>query len=136
MSDRKTGYSPLYVKNKRDVTNDVMFAYMHKKINILLSVLSIFFSFFYYDFNLNTQGFVLLSINWAPIKTCKFSRNAINAYLLYSCFIYRHIQPFFLYRNKLYIFPMLGLAKIRTNWEYTESKVWTIELRVHIYRLR
>ena len=29
------------------VTNDVMFAYAHEKIKILLSVLSIFFSFFF-----------------------------------------------------------------------------------------
>ena len=57
MSDRKTGYSPLNAENNRGVTNDVMFAYMHTKINILLSVLSIFFLSFY-DFNLNTQGFV------------------------------------------------------------------------------
>ena len=34
------------------------------------------------------------------------------AYLLYSCFIYRHIQAFFLYQNKLYIFQKLVLAKI------------------------
>ena len=36
-------------------TNDVMFAYVHEEINILLSVLSIFG---FYDFNLNTKGFV------------------------------------------------------------------------------
>ena len=35
--------------NHRDVTNDVMFVYVQEKINILLSVLSIFFflSFFH-----------------------------------------------------------------------------------------
>ena len=52
-------YSPLNAENNRGVTNDVMYAYMHTKINILLSVLSIVFSLFY-DFNLNTQGFVYL----------------------------------------------------------------------------
>ena len=46
-------------KNKPGVTNDVMFAYVHEKMNILLSVLSIFFSLFY-DCNLNTQCFVYL----------------------------------------------------------------------------
>ena len=34
-------------------------AYAHEKINFLLSVLSIF-SLSFYDFNLNTQGFVYL----------------------------------------------------------------------------
>ena len=42
MSDRKTGYYPLNAENNRGVINDVMFAYVHTKINILLSVLSIF----------------------------------------------------------------------------------------------
>ena len=67
MPDWKTGYSPCNAENNspcnaennRDVTNDVMFAYVLKKINILLSVLNIF-SFSFYDFNLNTQGFVYL----------------------------------------------------------------------------
>ena len=53
----------------------------------------------------------MLSINWASIETCKFSQNAMYAYPLYSCFIYRHVKAFFLYWNKLYIFPILGLAK-------------------------
>ena len=42
MSDRKTGYSLLNAENNRGVTNDVMSTYLHTKINILLSVLSIF----------------------------------------------------------------------------------------------
>ena len=46
MSKKKTGYSSLNAENKLIVTNDVMFAYVHKKINILLSVLS-FFPFFF-----------------------------------------------------------------------------------------
>ena len=58
MSGRKTGYSPLNVENNWSIPNDVMFAYEHEKINILLSVLSIFLSF--YDFNLKIQGFVYL----------------------------------------------------------------------------
>ena len=39
MTDRKTGYSSLNTENNRGVNNDVMFAYVHTKINILLSVL-------------------------------------------------------------------------------------------------
>ena len=45
MSDRKTEYSPLNAENNRGVCNDIMFAYVHTKINILLSVKSICFSF-------------------------------------------------------------------------------------------
>ena len=47
MSDRKVGYFSLNVENKRGVTNGVMFAYAHEKINILLSVLSILSFFFF-----------------------------------------------------------------------------------------
>ena len=46
MSDRKTGYAPLNAKNNRGVTHDVMFAYMHEKTDILLSLMSTFLSFF------------------------------------------------------------------------------------------
>ena len=46
MSDRETGYSPLHAESNWDVTTDVMFAYAHEKINILLSVLSMFFFLF------------------------------------------------------------------------------------------
>ena len=59
MSDSKTWNSPLNAETNRGVTNDVMFVYAHEKINILVSVLSIGF-FLFYDFNLNTQGFVYL----------------------------------------------------------------------------
>ena len=52
----------------------------------------------------------LLNINWASVETCQFSRNAIYTYLLYSCFIYRHVQTVFQYQNKLYISPIIGLA--------------------------
>ena len=58
MSDRKIGYSPLNAENNLGVTNDVLCAYAHEKINILLSVLSIFFFLFYVLFYLNTQDFV------------------------------------------------------------------------------
>ena len=52
----------------------------------------------------------LLNINWASVETCQFSRNAIYTHLLYSCFIYRHVQTVFQYQNKLYISPIIGLA--------------------------
>ena len=47
-------------KNNRAVTNDDMFALSHEKINILFLFWAFFFLF--YDFNLNTQGFVNLEI--------------------------------------------------------------------------
>ena len=47
-------YSPLNVENNWGVTDDVMFAYAHEKINNLLSVSSSSSFFFFYDFNLNT----------------------------------------------------------------------------------
>ena len=62
MSDRKIWYSPLNAENNLDVTDEVMFAHVHTKLNILLSVLSIFFFILLYEFNLNTQGFVYLKI--------------------------------------------------------------------------
>ena len=39
------GYSSLNAENNRGVTNYFIFAWSHEKINILLSVLRIFFSF-------------------------------------------------------------------------------------------
>ena len=45
MSDRKTRCSPLNAENNQGVINDVVFTYVHQKVNILLSVLSIFLSF-------------------------------------------------------------------------------------------
>ena len=59
MSDRKTGYSALSAENNRGVNNDVMFAYVHEEMNILLSVLTIF-SFFFIIVTINTQSFVYL----------------------------------------------------------------------------
>ena len=114
MSDRKTGYTPLNAENNRDVNYDVMFAYVRTKLNFLLSVLSIYFVLFFYDFNLNTQGFVYLEFvkyQVPPKKRASFCSNAMYPDLLYSCLIYRHAQAFFQYQNKPYIFPMLGLAK-------------------------
>ena len=62
------------------VTNGDMFEYVQEKINILLSVLSIFFLFFFffffYDFNLNTQGFVYLK------------------FVLYQPGLHRNVQAF------------------------------------------
>ena len=46
MSDRKTRHSSLNEENNRGITNDVRFAYVYEKINILLSVLSIYSFFF------------------------------------------------------------------------------------------
>ena len=46
----------LNAENNRGVNDNVAFAYAHEKMNILLSVLSIF-SFYYNDFNLNTNSF-------------------------------------------------------------------------------
>ena len=59
MLDRKIAYSPLNEEASINVTLGLMFAYAHEKINILFSVLSIV-SFPFYDFNLDTQGFVYL----------------------------------------------------------------------------
>ena len=88
MSDWKTAYSPFNPENNHGVTNDVMFVYVHEQINSLLSVLGIL-SFFLYEFHLNTQDLVYLEFAKYQLglhRTCKFSRNAIHAFL-YSCFI-------------------------------------------------
>ena len=91
-----------------------MFVYAHEKINIPVSVLSIVF-FLVYDFNLRTQGFIYLEFfqyqlglhsNVQVFVRCNVCISAIQL------FIYKYVQAFFLYRNKSYIFPMLGLAKI------------------------
>ena len=71
MSGRKTGNCPLNTEKNQCVTNDVMFTYVYEKINILLSVLSIFF-FLFYDFNLNTQGFVSLEFVKYPQERASF----------------------------------------------------------------
>ena len=47
------------------------------------------FFFIFYEFNLNIQGFVYLEFvkyqfNWASIETCKFSRTAMHADILYT----------------------------------------------------
>ena len=93
MSDRKMGYSPLNAKNNLDVTDEVMFACVHTKLNILLSVLSIFF-FLLYDFNLNTQGFVYLKIvkyqlilhrNVQVFAKCNVCISAIHLFYIQTC---------------------------------------------------
>ena len=95
MSDRKTGYSPLKAENTRCVINDVLFAYAHEKINILLSVLSIcYFLVYFYDFNLNTQGFVHLELvkyqlgihrNVHVFATCNVCIFAIQLFYIQTC---------------------------------------------------
>ena len=86
MSDRKTGYSPL---NNRVVTNDVMFVYAHEKINI------------FYDFYLNTQGFVYLKFAKYQLGLQRnvATFHAMYAYLLYSLYGFLPISS-------------IGLAKI------------------------
>ena len=89
------------------------------------------FFFLFYDCNLNTQCFVYLEYvkyqlglhrNEQVFAKCNVYHTYI--YMLYSCFMYRHVQTFFLYRNKLYIFPLLGLAK---TW-VLESVLWSVQL--------
>ena len=97
-------------KQYRDVTNDVMFAYVRTKTNILLSALSIFFlSFFIILINLNTQGFVYLEFVKYQLG---LHRNvqvfAQCMHICYTVVFVIHVQAFFLWRNKSYIFPMLG----------------------------
>ena len=101
--------------NIRCVTNDALDAYAHEKINILFSVLSVFFLSFY-DFKLNIQGLVYLEIvkyqlglqrNVQGFAKCNVCISTIQLF-------YVHVRAFFLYWNKSYIFPMLGLAKLIT----------------------
>ena len=92
------------------VTYDVMFAYTHEKINVLLPVLSIFVLF--YNFNLKTQGFLytltLLSINWASVETSKFVViSAIQSFYIQPCPAFLPVS-----KNKSYSFPTLRLALI------------------------
>ena len=80
-------------ENNRGVTNDVMFALSHEKRNILFSVLSIL-SFFFYDFNLNTQGFVCSEIvkyqlnihrNVRVLTKCNVYIPAIQLFYIQTC---------------------------------------------------
>ena len=48
---QENGYSPSNAENNRGVSNDVMFAYAHMKINILLSVFFFFFTFFFHFYD-------------------------------------------------------------------------------------
>ena len=79
--------------NNRGVTNDVMFTYVHTKINILLSVLSIFL-FPFYDFNLNTHGCIYLEFvkyqlglhrNVQTFAKCNGCISAIQLFYIQTC---------------------------------------------------
>ena len=111
VSGSKSGYAPLNAENGVSVTFGFIVAYANEKTNILVSILNIIF-FLFYDIYLNTQVLHTwnLSINWVSVDTCQLSRNATYAYLLYNCFIYRHVHTVFLYQNKLHIFPIIRLA--------------------------
>ena len=89
MTKRKTGYSSLNAEN-RGVTIDVMFAYVHKKINNLLCFCEHFF-YLFYDLNLNTQGFVYsefvkyqlgLHRNVQGFAKCKVYLSAIHLFYI------------------------------------------------------
>ena len=84
MSDRNTGCSPLNAENNQGVTYDVIFAYAHEKINILLSVLNIFISVFY-EFNLKTQGFVSHHRNVQVFAKCNVCISAIQLFYIQRC---------------------------------------------------
>ena len=71
-----------------------MFAYVNMKINILLSVLSIFFFLSFYDFNQNTQGFVNsefvkfqlgLHTNVQGFAKCNVCISAIHLFYIQIC---------------------------------------------------
>ena len=86
-------------------------AYAQDKVNFWISVWTLFFFFcmtlIWIHKILLTWN--LFGITWASVETCQFLRNAMYAYLLDSCFIYRHVQTVILYQNKLYIFSIVGL---------------------------
>ena len=93
-------------KKNRDVSNDVIFAYVHEKINILLSVLSKFVSFFDYDFILNTQGFLYLECvkyqlglqrNVQVFAKCNVCISAIQLFYIQTCPGFRHISKLIVY---------------------------------------
>ena len=101
-------------KQPRGVSNNVLFAYVHEKLDILLSDFSILSSFFFNNFNLNTQGFVYLELvqyqlglqgNVQVFAKCNLCISAIQLFYI------QKIQAFFLHWHKSYIFPMLGLAE-------------------------
>ena len=116
---RKTGFSPINAENNRGVTNDVMFTHADEKINILLSVLSMFFLLLLllllYDFNLNTQGFVYLEFvkyqrgihrNVQVFAKCNVCISAIHLLYIKTC-------PIFLPTSKLIVYISdVGLTNI------------------------
>ena len=70
------------------------------------------FFFLFYDFNLNTQGFVYL----------EFIKYQLGIHRNMQGFGKMHVKAFFLYQNKLYIFLILGLA----NTEYWNPHIYPI----------
>ena len=74
----------------RGVNNDVMLAYVHEKMNILLSVLSIFV-FLFYECNQNTQCFVYLEF----VKYQLGLHRSMQVFAKYNVYIYA-IQLFLL----------------------------------------
>ena len=110
VSVSKPWYAPLNTENSLSGTFNFKVAYAHEKINILGTVLNII-AFLFFDVNLNTQDFVYLEFvkyHKASVETFQFSRNAMYAYLLYSCFIYRYVQTVFLCQINCIPFRLLG----------------------------
>ena len=112
MSDRN---SPLNAENNRGVTNDVMFSYVHTyvhaKINILLSVLSIFV-FPFYDLNLNAQGFVYLEFVKYHLdlhRKVQIFRKLQCIHIYFTAVLYTDMSRLSSYIEiNPYIFSMLG----------------------------
>ena len=109
------GYSLLNAKTNMGITNDVMFAYVRTKINIMLSVLSIWFVLFY-DFNMNTKG----CVHWEFVKyqrdlhwnvqifaKWKVCISAIQIFYIQTC-------PGFLPISKWIVY--LSEARVNKNW--------------------
>ena len=85
---RKRRSSPINAENNRGVTNDVTFAYVHEKINVPLSVFSIF-AFFYMILTCTHKvlyTYNLLSINWAS-KRASF-REMQRMHICYTVVLY------------------------------------------------
>ena len=94
MSDRKPGYSPLNAENSRSATHVFVFAYEDEKINILLSVLSIFLQFLFYGFKQSTQALVHLEFvkyqlglhrNEQVFAKCNVCISAIQLLFIRTC---------------------------------------------------
>ena len=103
-----------------------------KKKNILLSGLSIF-SFFFYDFNLNTQGFVYLEIVKYQLGLHRNVQVFVKCNVCISAIQLFYIQTFpgFFPISKSYIFPMLGSA----NTEYWSPYYRTFPFSISHYKV-